>query len=112
LNRVHQLPEADSAVRLPAGAARLLRHDRCRHHRQGGSTRCCSFGVSRITSSQVMSHVDTFVLTGYRNCVIFLCSVIRLAVLKIDPEPPGENQISRAQRGSPHRILVRTLLQV
>ena len=45
-----------------------------------------------------LPEADPFVVTVYRNCVIFLCSVPRLAWYKISPEPEGKhvNLLARA----------------
>ena len=39
---------------------------------------------------KLMTDTDPFMLTVYRNCVIFLCSVPRLAFYRINPEPEGK----------------------
>ena len=38
---------------------------------------------------KVLVEEDPFVLTGYRNAIIFLCSAVRLYAYKISPDPPG-----------------------
>ena len=52
------------------------------------------FACLSMTSAGVivklLTATDPFMLTVYRNCVIFLCSVPRLAYYKINPEPEGK----------------------
>ena len=41
---------------------------------------------------KVLTDIDPFVLTGYRNAIIFILSAIRLAVFRISPEPEGKRR--------------------
>ena len=41
---------------------------------------------------KVLVDIDPFVLTGYRNTIIFLLSAARLAYYRISPQPPGKTK--------------------
>ena len=58
----------------------------------------CFLQTGANTLVKSLPETDPFVVTVYRNCIIFLCSVPRLAWYEISPEPQGKrkNLLARA----------------
>ena len=42
---------------------------------------------------KLLEDTDPFVLTAYRNCIIFLCSLPRLLWYRLSPEPEGKKKL-------------------